>query len=82
MNDTTRQRYALLKLFVDNSNRKLTRRKIMDATENPFYVKNHSEKIPTILRERLDDLISAGLIERVNLGKEAANTIKFTSEEW
>ncbi len=76
MSDTTRQRYALLKLFADKPNRQLTRREIMDSTENPFYDKNLLGKIPTILRERLDDLVAAELIERKKSGKEVAYQLR------
>ncbi len=46
MNDTTRQRYALLKLFTDKPNRQLTRKEIMESTNNPFVDKEHYGKGP------------------------------------
>lgn len=88
MNDTTRQRYALLKLFTNNPNRIYTRQSIMEAmgnvpyhsilcpgglgNNNPFINPGDSRKVPTTLRDRLADLVGAGMIEMKQSGKEAA----------
>jgi hypothetical protein len=87
MNDTTRQRDALLKLFADNRNRIFTRLQIIEEMgkltyrniltpdsvdgDNPFLNQSDARKVPTILRDRLADLIGAGVIEMKKSGREA-----------
>jgi len=87
LDNTARQRYALVRLFLDRRSAKFTRFEIMelmnqgsyqdiltrgdpDKNVNPFTNFHDHRSVPTILRERLNELVNEKLIVQEVIGKK------------
>ncbi|MBU2652274.1 MAG: WYL domain-containing protein [Bacteroidetes bacterium] len=87
LDNTSRQRYAILKFFLDNPNRKFTRQEILqkvtkgeyllilnkkndETDEHPFINKSNDKGVPTIFRDRLNELVQEDILQQSRLGRE------------
>jgi len=82
LDNTARQRYALVKLFMDHPSRVFSRNEVLklmgkdpydyiltyghqEEKLNPFCLFENQKKVPTILRDRLRELVEMGIVEIV-----------------
>ncbi|HOX77005.1 MAG TPA: WYL domain-containing protein [Bacteroidales bacterium] len=93
LDNTARQRYALVKLFMDRPFRKFTRLEILEmmneepyldiltkggstGEDNPFINKVNHKIVPTILRDRLDELVKEKFIVLEKTGNKVFYHLK------
>jgi hypothetical protein len=93
LDNTARQRYALVRLFLDKPHTKFTRFEIKelmnegsyheiltrgdpDKNVNPFTNFHDLKSVPTILRERLNELVNEKLIIQEVIGKKVFYHLK------
>lgn len=84
LDNTSRQRYALVRLFLDHPHRKFSRQEVLvrmhespyndilisGGDENPFVNKKNHTIVPTILRDRLAELVREKFIVEEAVGKK------------